>query len=676
MINLWHRLSLSLRLFISFGIFTVLVSFGSIWMQAEFFIKARVENMTQAEIPNRLRKIKAEISLVFAPSLQLARVLANDPGLPELLAEAETNSVDTDAKIAEKLKNFYQDMGVDTLALSPSPNLGTTYYQYRDGTLLQRPMHKGDPDDAWYAGFVASGLLTRAEFDTNSLSGTRRMLFINARSRAEDGTGNPKIVSSVALDARAVTEIIDQFRIGKRGLISLVSAKGDIDMAAEHSILTALKTAPGFEQLLDTNQDRVIELTQAETGPYFLASIWIDKLNRFLIIEVPKDQLIKPIQQQTFAALALSLVLLGIALLLLYPLTRSMTRPLRRAQTTLNSISRTLDLSKRLEVTDQAEVGQLAAQINALLKRLASVIHAISSSSGRLDQSATLLAHTAGLTQSLGLQQDQSMASAIEQMSASVAEITSTMEEFSASSTQIAEKSESVVELAKETHASSQRGAQVMLELEQQMLAIQSVHSHSLGDILALGEQSREIGKVMELINNLAEQTRLIAFNAALEASSAGEAGRRFSVVASEIRRLANTVSSSTKSIEERIQAIQETINRLIITSEKSARSVAIGMEMSSTTATELDNLIDAAGLTTDAALQISLSTKQQKTASSQVTIALRTIANASTSNAKSMRSISQISEDMLALAAELKKLLSELSLKEQAAERPDSSLQ
>ena len=186
------------------------------------------------------------------------------------------------------------------------------------------------------------------------------------------------------------------------------------------------------------------------------------------------------------------------------------------------------------------------------------------------------------------------------------------------------------------------------------MTGIHNDYAQSLQDILELGNQSKEISKVMDLINNVADQTKLIAFNAALEASSAGEAGKRFSVVAGEIRRLADSVTESTRSIEERIQAIQSSISRLVLTSEKAVNSVQAGMDVSAATASELNELVDAAARTSNAAQQISLSTKQQKTASSQVVIALRDIANASTTNAQSIRSISDISEELLAMAQTL----------------------
>ena len=346
----------------------------------------------------------------------------------------------------------------------------------------------------------------------------------------------------------------------------------------------------------------------------------------------------------------------------------SLSRPLQGFQRQLVEITRTLNLSQRLETDDKAELGELAAQTNSLLERLGIAISGVQRSSSRLTDTANNLACTAGLvSRNTDRQQEvsQSMAAAVEEMSSSVAEITSTMEELSASSTQIADHSQSVVDVANLTLENSKKGANAMQHLQLRMSDIHQDSENSLQEIVQLGSKSKEISKVMDLINTLAAQTKLIAFNAALEASSAGESGKRFSVVAGEIRRLADSVTDSTHEIEDRIQEIQDSINRLVITSEKGASSIQLGMQVSLETAEDLNALVQAASKTSSAAQQISLSTRQQKTASSQVVIALRDIANASTHNAQSVRNITEISEEMISMSEDLSSLVREFHLDE-----------
>lgn len=249
------------------------------------------------------------------------------------------------------------------------------------------------------------------------------------------------------------------------------------------------------------------------------------------------------------------------------------------------------------------------------------------------------------------------------QMSASVAEITSTMEELSASSTQIAEYSESVVTIAGRTYDDSLRGSDAMQRLVEKMRRIGEDNQSALNEILALGTRSKEISKIMQIIDTVADQTKLIAFNAALEASSAGEAGKRFGVVAAEIRRLADSVTESTGEITGKVAEIQESINRLVISSEKGSTGIQEGIADSASTADILQAIVEAASETSTSAQQISLSTQQQRTASGQVVVALREIVTASSETAGAVRRIADIARDMNALSGTLQGSLDQFVL-------------
>jgi methyl-accepting chemotaxis protein len=298
------------------------------------------------------------------------------------------------------------------------------------------------------------------------------------------------------------------------------------------------------------------------------------------------------------------------------------------------------------------EIGQLAQAVETMRRGLHNLVSEVRSH-------ALAAIHT--IREIDGAVEGQAATSS--QMSASVAEITSTMEELSASSTQISEHSKSVVEIANQTWEQSKRGAEAMDLVLSKMADIQQDNQVSLGEILELGSRSKEISKVMAIINAIADQTKLIAFNAALEAASAGEAGRRFGVVAAEIRRLADSVTDSTGEIETKVSQIQDSISRLIITSEKGGTGISDGMAATGNTAALLGGMVDAARQTTSAAQQISLSTQQQKTASSQVVIALREIVTASSHTAQSLVRIREVSHEITQLSGELGEKVGNFSL-------------
>jgi methyl-accepting chemotaxis protein len=299
------------------------------------------------------------------------------------------------------------------------------------------------------------------------------------------------------------------------------------------------------------------------------------------------------------------------------------------------------------------EIGHLAAAAQEMRRQLHDIAAKVLGNAEAVHRAATEIT---------GAVENQAATSS--EMSASVAEITSTMEELSASSSQIAEHAKSVVDTANQTWNSSKEGTRAMGMVLQKMEEIRNDNQDSMNSIMELGHKSKEITKVMEIINAVADQTKLIAFNAALEASSAGDAGRRFGVVAAEIRRLADSVTESTTEVELKINEIQELISRLVVTSEKGAGGVEDGIRESVTTSERLVELEGAARKTTNAAQQISLSTQQQQTASNQVVVALREIVTASSNTAGAISKLSAVSKSMVNFSAELGQMTSRFKLK------------
>jgi methyl-accepting chemotaxis protein len=141
-----------------------------------------------------------------------------------------------------------------------------------------------------------------------------------------------------------------------------------------------------------------------------------------------------------------------------------------------------------------------------------------------------------------------------------------------------------------------------------------------------LGEKAHQIGAVMDLIDDIAAQTKLIAINASIEASAAGESGQRFGVVAGQVRRLADNVGQSTDEIRVRVREIQTAINELAIAAEHGTKQIDQGVALSRTTQQALDKIATSADQTSISAQQISISTRQQQTAVGQVVEALHNL--------------------------------------------------
>jgi methyl-accepting chemotaxis protein len=250
---------------------------------------------------------------------------------------------------------------------------------------------------------------------------------------------------------------------------------------------------------------------------------------------------------------------------------------------------------------------------------------------------------------------DLQSASAAE-LSSSVAEIASTMEELSSSATQIAQHSHAVNGRADQTLEDTRLGAREVETLNGKINDISRDIQTNLAEIVELGKKSKEINKIMEMINRIANQTKLIAFNAALEAASAGEAGKRFGVVAVEIRRLADGVVESTGEIEGRITEILDSVNRLVMASEKTTARILEGQTYAGNTVAMLEGMVEGVEAATDAARQISLSTQQQQIASSQVVIAIKDIEGAVRHSSDSVLQLNRVMGDLTELSMRLRR--------------------
>ncbi|MBU0483811.1 MAG: methyl-accepting chemotaxis protein [Proteobacteria bacterium] len=340
-------------------------------------------------------------------------------------------------------------------------------------------------------------------------------------------------------------------------------------------------------------------------------------------------------------------------------------KPLKEANNVASKLADG-DLTVELKETTRSEdeIGVLLGNMEHMVKKLREIIGNVSESAMAVDNSANIISESV---------QDQAVIA--NQQSSSVSEITSTMEEFFASSTEIAEHSGSVVAIAEKTLDDTKKGAMTFETFVAKMSEIQEDNQNSITEILELGNKSKEISSVMEIINNIADHTKLIAFNAALEASSAGEAGKRFGVVAAEIRRLADSVMDSTGEIETKISEIQEATNRLVVSSEKGTKGIQEGMEYSMETGELLSEIVSGADATSSAAKQISLSTQQQKTASEQVVSAIREIADGARKSSESIGQITTSSKSLTRLSEELKSMVKQFSLQHQDPEEKKISI-
>jgi methyl-accepting chemotaxis protein len=318
--------------------------------------------------------------------------------------------------------------------------------------------------------------------------------------------------------------------------------------------------------------------------------------------------------------------------------------------------TRTLEAAQREATETAVASGRLVAAIGtiALLFAIAVALW-LTRTLGR--QIGTAVAHVQSSSSELQAAAGQQATASREQATA-MSEITTTISELLATSRQIAESAQRVAHIAAETTASARSGVTTIERTHDSLTAIRRHMDLVVGHMLDLGKKSQQIGSVLDIVAELSEQTNILAINATIEAAGAGDAGRRFAVVADEIRKLADRVGGSTKEIRGLVEDVRSAVNTTVMATEGGSKAVDAGTRQFSDVAASFKQIVAQVGTTTEAAREIELSTKQQATAVEQVNLAIGNVAQATKETEASASQTLQTAGQLGGLSLDLLRLV------------------
>ena len=342
--------------------------------------------------------------------------------------------------------------------------------------------------------------------------------------------------------------------------------------------------------------------------------------------------------------LGLTLITILVSLLVAYLLTQSIVRPLNATVNNLRDIAEGEgDLIRRLDESGKDELSELATVYNLFVSNVQNLVREVADATGQMATATEELSQVAHESeQGAQTQRDQTtqVATAMHQMTMSIQEI--------------ATNTNQVVSTTETTTAATDSGQHAVTSSLTTIETLAQDMAHASATIHELEQQSANIGQVLEVIRAIAEQTNLLALNAAIEAARAGEAGRGFAVVADEVRNLASRTQESTGEIEQIVASIQGSTQNVVTIMDSNRLKTEAAVTEAGTVAQRLGDIKASVDAIHDMNTQIATAVEEQSHVADDVNRNITAINDGAEQGEQSVFQTAQASDDLARLAAQL----------------------
>lgn len=493
-----------------------------------------------------------------------------------------------------------------------------------------------------FAVVVCSIIFIVMELDRLEES-TNTQAQITARLIGANSTG-----ALAFLDAASATETLSSLELDDNitgAVIFDESGSAFANFAARGTAASSLPVRPGPNAILRHEDLGYIELYE----PINMDGDMIGTI--YLRVSLREYQQV--VSAYLTSAFGIVIGIAAMALAISFFVQRSIVTPINQVVDALRDIAEgDGDLTQRIKVTSDDEVGQLAHWFNVFVGRIHGVVTKFKDSSFNLTSAAEQLSATTNQTAN-GANRQQSE---IAQVASAMAEMASTVEEVARNVGMAASDAENA-------DLESNKGAEVVAQTMQAINELARDIDRASEVITQLQKESDNIGSVLDVIRGIAEQTNLLALNAAIEAARAGEQGRGFAVVADEVRTLASRTQASTEEIQEMIQKLQTGARQAVTVMGKGKEQASSSVEHAGRAGQSLQAITKAVSVIKDMSNQIASASEEQSAVTIEIKQNINNISQVANDTAIGSKEISAGSDELARLALEMKRLVGQFKV-------------
>lgn len=372
-----------------------------------------------------------------------------------------------------------------------------------------------------------------------------------------------------------------------------------------------------------------------------------------LILALDRSYYVDALSSAKIKVSIMAIVALAVGGLMAFLVSRAITGPLCRVIDGLTEIAEgDGNLTLRIDDPGDNEIGNLVKAFNTFVGKLQGLIGDVKNNIHQLNESAGSVDQLAAQT-----------SNAVNEQQKGVKDVADAIGDMSSSVHQVAQRTGEAAEVATQASGHSQQGSRVVSDTITTIQQLSQSLDQTTDVINSLSQESTEIGSVLDVIRGIAEQTNLLALNAAIEAARAGEQGRGFAVVADEVRTLAQRTQDSTSEIQNVIERLQSGVQTTVDNMQRSQASVVRGVESANAAGKELDELNSAVAKLGEMNTDISKVIDEQSRAANSIDGHIGNINESATEAAEMSKRSQQASDELNGISQQLQKLVDQFKV-------------